>query len=154
MHPKIKADKRFTPCPMEDGDELFRNGIFVFNITRMLAAINDNPGHYPLETIAVRESFISFSRINEAHAKTVDLTLPVILAEIAPGQYNLVDGHHRMAKALKLGTETLPGYKISMVQHLPFLTTVSGYQAYVRYWNDKLKQAEKFKRSMANGTMA
>jgi hypothetical protein len=80
--------------------------------------------------------------------------LPVILAEIAPGQYILIDGHHRMAKALKLGTETLPGHKLGMAQQLPFLTTVLGYQAYVRYWNDKLKQTAKLKRSMANCAMA
>jgi hypothetical protein len=136
---------------MEEGDEIFPNGIFVFNIAKMLDAINENPGQYPLETIVVRESFIAFSRINEAHANTVDLAKPVILAEIAPGQYNLIDGHHRMAKAIRLGLVSLPGHKLCVNQHLPFLTTVSGYEAYVRYWNDKLKQAEKLKRSMRLG---
>ena len=31
---KLKADKDFTPTPVNDGDELYPNGIFVFNITK------------------------------------------------------------------------------------------------------------------------
>lgn len=34
---KHKLDKKFQPCPVERGDEVFRNGIFPFNITRLLA---------------------------------------------------------------------------------------------------------------------
>jgi len=35
----LKTDKKFIPCPVADGDELFLNGIFEFNITKMLEYI-------------------------------------------------------------------------------------------------------------------
>jgi ParB-like chromosome segregation protein Spo0J len=66
-----------------------------------------------------------------------------MLAEIAPDRfemgmgvnpniyyergYNLIDGHHRVAKA----------YIVRMEQHINFLA--EGYEQYVEYWNDKLK---------------
>ena len=40
---KLKADNNFTPCPIDDGDELYPNGIFVFNITKMICFIASNP---------------------------------------------------------------------------------------------------------------
>ncbi len=33
MVQKLKVENDFTPCPAVVGDELFPNGIFVFNIT-------------------------------------------------------------------------------------------------------------------------
>jgi len=38
----LKIDDNFIPCPTQNGDELFPNGIFVFNITRMLEYIKLN----------------------------------------------------------------------------------------------------------------
>lgn len=35
MQELLKIDKKFTPCLTDDGDELFPNGIFVFNISRI-----------------------------------------------------------------------------------------------------------------------
>src|SRR5450631_3811878 len=35
----FKRDKRFQPCPLDAGEEAFPNGIFEFNITRLLAHI-------------------------------------------------------------------------------------------------------------------
>jgi hypothetical protein len=32
---KFRADKNFVPCPISDGDGYYRNGILVFNITRL-----------------------------------------------------------------------------------------------------------------------
>lgn len=40
---ELKLDKGFTPLPVDDGDELFPNGIFEFNVTKMLAFIEANP---------------------------------------------------------------------------------------------------------------
>ena len=40
---KLKADDNFTPCPINDGDELYPNGIFVFNITKMLSFLITTP---------------------------------------------------------------------------------------------------------------
>lgn len=32
----LRADKRLTSCLVREGDELFPNGIFEFNVTRIL----------------------------------------------------------------------------------------------------------------------
>ncbi|MFU8887920.1 MAG: hypothetical protein ACNA8N_04890 [Trueperaceae bacterium] len=37
---RIQADPTFVPCPVGDGDELFPNGIFVFNVTRILETLS------------------------------------------------------------------------------------------------------------------
>ena len=38
----LKVDTHFTPCPVHDDDELFPNGIFEFNITKLLEDIHNN----------------------------------------------------------------------------------------------------------------
>jgi len=37
---KLKLDKNFEPLPTRAGDEIFRNGYFEFNITRILEDIS------------------------------------------------------------------------------------------------------------------
>ena len=63
---------------------------------------------------------------------------PIILAEICPERYNVIDGHHRLEKAYKDGFETINAYRIKSSQHLPFLITEKGYTAYIEYWNEKV----------------
>ena len=66
----------------------------------------------------------------------------MIIAEIAPQRYNLIDGHHRMKKARRSGVESLPCYKLDVTHHVNFLTTreaYGAYGAYVEYWNEKLQ---------------
>ncbi len=138
MDRKLKFNKRFSPCPVDDGDELYPNGIFVFNITKMAKFIEDHG--IQLEEVMVRDFSRGSSKWKEDYVETVDVTRPVIVAEIAPGRYSVVDGNHRMEKARRLGLESLRAYRIGPDQHLKFLTTEQGYKAYIEYWNDKLKQ--------------
>jgi hypothetical protein len=136
---KLKVDKNFTPCPVTDNDELFPNGIFEFNITKMLEFIEKNTVDVILERIEVSEFFKSFSSLNESHIDSVDISRPVILAEIAPRRYNLIDGNHRMEKARRLEIKSLLAYRLNVEQHMRFLTSKRAYLAYVEYWNSKLK---------------
>jgi hypothetical protein len=138
MDSKLKFSKRFIPCPVDDGDEMYPNGIFVFNITKMADFIRNN--RFPCEEILVKD-YRSYSKFNEEHLPTVDLTKPVIVAEISPGRYSVIDGNHRLEKARRLGLEKLPAYRVTAEQHLRFLTTEQGYRAYIEYWNGKLKDA-------------
>ena len=140
MNRKLKINKHFTPCPIDDEDEMYPNGIFVFNITKMAEYIRNN--NTPCEEVLVKD-FTSFSTFNENHLATVDLTKPVIVAEISPGRYNVIDGNHRMEQARRLDLEKIPAYKISPEQHTQFLTTDQGYLAYIEYWNSKLKDLHK-----------
>ena len=71
---------------------------------------------------------------------SVELTAPVIFAEIAPGRFNLIDGHHRMEKARRMGVKRILAYKLNVEQHMQFLTDKRAYVVYVEYWNSKLKK--------------
>ena len=62
---------------------------------------------------------------------SVDVTRPIIVAEISPGRYNVIDGNYRMEQARRLGMEKIPAYKTSLEQHLQFLTTEQEYLAYI-----------------------
>lgn len=134
---KLKPDKGFTPCLVDNGDELYPNGLFEFNISKLLEYIINHPDSVVLEQVKVSD-LNHFSRINEAHISTVDLTRPILLAEISPGGYNVIDGNHRLEKALRLGIEKLPAYKISPAVHIKFLVSEKAYLTYIKYWNGKI----------------
>ena len=136
---KLKADDNFTPCPIHEGDELYPNGIFVFNITKMIEYLNKNSNEVDLVEADVRDFPKCFSSINESHVDSVDISRPVILAEIAPGHYNLIDGNHRMEKARRMGEKSILAYKLNVKQHLTFLTEKKAYLSYIDYWNGKCK---------------
>ena len=136
---KLIADDSFTPCPINDDDELYPNGIFVFNITKLLEHIEKNPNEIDLAKVEVADFSRSFSSINESHVDSVEVSRPVILAEIAPGHYNLIDGNHRMEKARKMRVKSILAYKLNVKQHLKFLTEKKAYLAYIEYWNRKVK---------------
>jgi hypothetical protein len=138
---RIQADPTFVPCPVEDGDELFPNGIFVFNVTRILEHVARHPAEVALVQVSVR-SFPRWDRpLVDAHVEAADLARPVLLAEIAPGRFNLIDGHHRLEKARRQGVETLWAYRLTAAQHVRFLTSTSAYLAFVGYWNGKVREA-------------
>ncbi len=133
-------DKTFIPAEVREGDEYYANGIFEFNITRLIEHIKSNPGLFIPETLTVSEINNDFSVINEKYMGSVILKEPVILAEIAPGRYNLIDGNHRMEKAVRLGLQYIEAYRLSPEQHTIFLTTRKAYDIYISYWNDKLSE--------------
>ena len=95
----LTMDEDFLPYPVADGDELYPNGIFVFNITRILVYVERNPTDVALVHVAV-SSFPRWNRpLDDVHVATANLALPVVLAEISPGNDNLIDGLHRVEKA-------------------------------------------------------
>ena len=136
---KLKINKKFKPCPVNDGDELYPNGIFVFNITKMIEHVENNTDDFDLVEIAVADFPKSFSSIDETHVASVNVSLPVILAEISPGHYNLIDGNHRVEKASRIGKSKLFAYKLNVQQHIRFLTEKKAYLSYVAYWNSKIR---------------
>jgi len=136
----MEIDDGFTPCPVDIGDELYPNGIFEFNITKILQFINNHPDACTLEGVAVSDFHVGFSSIDESHLDSVEISSPVILAEISPGRFNLIDGNHRMEKARRTGVKRILAYKLSVDQHIQFLTNKKAYKAYVEYWNSKLRK--------------
>ena len=140
-HPRaFSPDKNFTPAEIHEGDEYFVNGIFEFNITMLIDHIKSNPGLYIPEKVSVPEFNNDFSIIDEGFIDSVLIKEPVILAEISPERYNLIDGNHRMEKAKRLGYKDIPAYKLRPEQHIRFLTTRNAYEKYIIYWNEKLSE--------------
>lgn len=141
-HPRrLELDKAFAPLPGDEDDELFPNGIFEFNVTKMLAFIEANSGRFPVEEVEV-ESLRGYStdHLDEKTVQGADLSKPIILAEISPGRFNVIDGNHRLERAGRDGLKTIPARRIAAEQHIAFLTSVRAYQAYVEYWNSKLAE--------------
>ena len=136
----MEVDDDFRPCPVDVGDELYPNGIFEFNITKLLNYIHENPDLVTLEEVAVDDFAKSFASINESHLDSVEIVTPVILAEISPGRFNLIDGHHRMEKERRMGKKRILAYKLDVEQHMKFLTDKKAYVVYVEYWNSKLNK--------------
>jgi hypothetical protein len=135
----MKINPDFNPCAAVAGDELYPNGIFVFNINKMVEYIKKNPDAVILEDVNTNDFPSEFSSIDESHMNSVVIGEPVILGEIAPDRYNLIDGNHRMEKARRLEIKTISAYKIKAEQHVQFLINKDAYLSYVEYWNSKLK---------------
>jgi hypothetical protein len=124
------------------GDEIYPNGIFEFSITRLLAHLGA-AGRRRAELVALDDipHAGKSAGLNELAVDAADLTRPVILAEIAPSRYNLIDGHHRVAKVRRESVPSIAAYRIRCPEHVAFLTSTRAYEAYVGYWNSKLDEA-------------
>ena len=141
LRPPLKLDKTFQPCPVADGEEVYRNGIFLFNISRILAHLDAHANEFPVKLVALTD-IQNYGDVNldEDTIRSADLSCPVLFAEIAPGRYNLIDGNHRVAKARRVGAPTVAARSIGCPHHVAFLTTFLGYGKYVEYWNSKLEE--------------
>src|SRR5690606_37205797 len=132
---------KFTPCVAMENDEIFRNGIFGFNISRILEDIHSGRLPVEKEDILIQEwckSHGHYSSLNEDHLTTVDIDKTIIQAEIRPGFFTIIDGNHRIEKAYRLGKSDISSYKLIGEQLIPYFITTKGYQAFVEYWNSKL----------------
>jgi len=143
---KLAIDNHFVPCPVNDNDELYPNGIFVFNITKMIEYVQNNIDKFPLKKVFVKDCWEK-SGLDGNYVDSVDIDKPVILAEITPGRCNVIDGNHRVAKARIMGVESLQAYRLKPKEHIKFLTDKKSYLAYVEYWNDKIDGMPKQKKS-------
>ena len=137
---KLKLDKNFEPLPNRDGDEIFRNGYFEFNITRIMEDISVGKLEVAEEPINISSwsRLHSSNTVNEDHLPSVDISKTVLQAEIRAGAYNIIDGNHRIEKARREGVKLINSYKMKGEQLLPYFIEKKGYEAFVEYWNSKL----------------
>jgi len=137
---KLKLDKNYIPIPANKGDEIYRNGIFNFNISKMLEHITTGKLDAKEEIINVSEWVKKHfhGSVNEEHMPTVDITKPVLQAEIRPGVFEIIDGNHRIEKACRNDVKFVNSYKLNGEQLVAYFADVRGYKAFVEYWNSKL----------------
>jgi hypothetical protein len=145
----LSVDKNYVPASADVGDEMYPNGIFVFNITKMIEYIHEHQNEIQMESIETSACPGNFSKLDEATVEKADITVPLVLAEISPGRYNVIDGNHRLEKARRMGFCQLNVYKITPKHHMQFLTSVQAYHSYVEYWNSKIKDRESRNRRRA-----
>ena len=143
MSHQLGKSRYFIPCPVEDDDELFANGIFVFNITQLIRYLQSDESKIPVSEAQVKDFPRFGNDLDESYTDSTDLSQPVIVAEISPGRLNLIDGNHRMQKARKSGVASLPCYQVPPHLHSHFLTSKEAYGTFIDYWNDKLDEQEK-----------
>ncbi len=142
---KLKLNKNFQPLSCDEGDEFYPNGIFEFNITKLLEFINANQDIFQPQEVEVKAVRTTYSsNLNESTIQSSNLAMPIILAEISPGMFNVIDGHHRLEKAYRDNVTMIFAYKVLAEQHIRFLTSTIAYTEYVQYWNAKLKDWVKY----------
>src|SRR5262249_38098473 len=136
---KLSVQSDFKPLPVSEGDEMYPNGIFEFNVTKLLAFIRDHPAGFPVEEVEIASLGARFGMpLDEETISTANLKKPIVLAEISPGRFNVIDGNHRVEKARREGMRYIPAYRVHAPRHVAFLTSVRAYQKYVEYWNSKI----------------
>ncbi len=147
MNPEYKL------LPMNVGDEIYPNGIFNFSISRIAEHIASGELKVEKEQINIEQWFKLHIRgtVNEDHLPTVDVSKPVIQAEIRPNRFEIIDGNHRMEKACREGLEYVDSFKIKGEQLLPYFMDESGYRAFVEYWNQKVKEDNKSRKINQRG---
>ena len=138
---KFKLNKKFQPIICDEGDELYPNGIFEFNITKLVAFIQANKDKFQPEEVTVKSVRTGFAtNLDEVAIKEANISAPIILAEISPGLFNVIDGRHRLEKAYRDGIIKILAYKLLAEQHIMFMTSTKAYTEYVQYWNNKIKE--------------
>jgi hypothetical protein len=137
----LKLNKKFEPPVPEDGDEFFANGIFEFNVTKLIVFIETKPESFPVEQIEV-QSVIDYKseHLDKETIRKANLSNPILLGEISPGRFNVIDGNHRLERARQNRAEKVPARRVFADQHIAFLTSMRAYEAYVKYWNEKIKE--------------
>jgi hypothetical protein len=136
---KLKLDMNFQPCTPQVGEELFPNRLFEFNISQLLAFIQAHADRFPVERVELAAiPDYGGAHLAEATVRTADLSRPILLAEIAPGHYNVIDGQHRVARARREGVRAVPARRLCCPDHVRFLTSTAAYHKYVEYWNSKV----------------
>lgn len=137
----LKLNKRYKPIEAIENDEIRSNGIFQWNISKMIDYINQNISSISTSVIDVNEHYNSvktFGGINDDHVNSVDTSIPIIQVEINPSKYLIIDGNHRIIKAYIDGIRFLKSYDLSVDQHIHFFITTKSYTSFVEYWNSKI----------------
>jgi len=82
---KLRLDHGFCPCTVEPGDEFFANGIFEFNITRLLAFVHARPERFSVEAAELEHIPINSDvcHLDQSAVEAADVRRPVLLAEIS-----------------------------------------------------------------------
>lgn len=139
---KMKLNKKFEVIS-KTAEEEYHNGFFLrFNISAIIEDIASKKLIVESKRIHIinwfKEHAIEFGVINEEHLPSVDISVPIIQAEIRINKYEIIDGNHRMQKAYNDGRTYISSYKLTGEQLANYLMSKEQYESYIRYWNEKV----------------
>ena len=69
---KLRLDKKFQAIKVDETDELFPNGFFVFNITKLISFIKANPDQFPVELVPLDTLWESPSKLTTDPFQPID----------------------------------------------------------------------------------
>ena len=137
---KIRLNKKFEP--MSTAAQEVYGGFLQFNISAIIEDISSKKLIVEKKRIYIENWFkehpIDFSVINKDYLPSVNLSAPVIQAEIRIDKYEIIDGNHRMKKAFDTGRTYINSYQLAGEQLANYLISKEQYESYIRYWNAKV----------------
>ena len=99
------------------------NGMLIWDVASMLKAIEENPRDFELRFVDT--DYImqdnKEAAVNENYAMGTDLNKPCVLAEVKDGHYLLIDGNHRLRKALRENVSCVICYCLKEEQHRKYI---------------------------------
>lgn len=137
---------------IDDRKEWFPNGIFNYNVSRLMKDLaaddteKDSKTPWLNAAVQVKISVADAIKhchdlgpLEEEHVQAADLERPLIFVELAPDSFNLIDGHHRLAKARLEGITELPAWMVGAHEAVSYLGSEREYNRFVEYWNSKIE---------------
>ena len=93
---RLRLDKGFQPCPVERGDEMYPNGIFEFNITRLLAFVQEHADRFQVEQVDLSEfpDYGNSPHLNEEAVRLADLHSKIIVIDRTLATRALISAMH------------------------------------------------------------
>jgi hypothetical protein len=99
------------------------NGMLIWDVDGMLKDIQDHPRDFELRMVdtdvLAREN--GEAMVNETYAMSANLEKPCVLAEISGGHYLMLDGNHRLRKAVKEKLSCMLCYCLKEEQHQQYI---------------------------------
>lgn len=94
------------------------SGSLLWNIEK----IKKNITKYPLKEYRVQELYSENTlHVDKEYAMRTDLSIPLIVVELWKGKEKLIDGNHRLYKAMKLGEQCILAYFLTKESHLQYI---------------------------------
>lgn len=97
--------------------------MLIWDVDSILKAIKEHPGQFELRFVdtdyIAREN--REAAVNEKYAMKTDLNKPCVLAEVNGGRYLLVDGNHRLHRALQEKQSCVICYCLKEEQHRRYI---------------------------------
>ncbi|MGV2885936.1 hypothetical protein [Paenibacillus taichungensis] len=134
----IKLNK-FVPRKPNYKDEQFYYAGIWWNISSILEYIQAKgmqPREYAMDQLRTANDLVE---VDHEYAITTDLSRPGIIIQLTRGHILMVDGHHRLHRAIVENRSTYSAYYLSLEEQIHFITDREGLNC-LKSFNKPSKQ--------------